>query len=401
MPPARRLAVAVAFVAVLLLLARAWRNVQVPVGDFSAYWVAGHALLEHGNPYDSHYALNLQHAVGARSDIAYVMRNPPWLLFLTVPLGLLSYSSAWLLWNCALIVSLAVSARLVWTVYGGRASLVPLFVTFAFAPTLACLSVGQTAPLVLLGIAAFLRLQSRHEFCAGLALVLAAAKPQLLLPFWLLLLIWSVQARKWRIIAGAATGAVLSTAIAMLFDHAVVTHFFRMLPAESIQMQFIPSLGGWLRWMFGPPWLQVAPAFVGIAWAVAHYVRHRSVWRWEERLPMLLVSVLVAPYAWLLDEVVILPALLIAALRLLPNAIWRVPFAVAFAAVNAGIVVALISGIRIVSPYYVWTVWIWLAFFLLAGYAQPSCVSKVLTGMSSRAQQAAGERSRGTLRFRG
>ncbi len=362
----------VAAIVILLIAISAsavlWHNTAVSVSDFTSFWIAGHQLLEHQNPYDANHALQVERAMAFTGTKPLVMRNPPWTLWITLPLGVLSHSVAWLLWTTCLVLMLAVAAQLLWAVYAGkkRRGAPALLLTFVFAPTLACVSVGQTAPFVLLGLALFLYLHSRHEFWAGFALLGAAFKPQLAFLFWLALAFWSLQYKKWRLIAGAITGLAVATAIALWLDRSVVHEYWTMLLAESLQTQFIPTLGGLLRHALGPAWLQIVPAAIGIVGIAWYYSRHRLSWDWKEQLPIvLLASMLLTPYAWLVDEVVLLLALIAAAAVIWETRLAR-QFATLFVIVNAAIVVALTLGVRVVSPYYFWTTWVWIAFYVVA-----------------------------------
>ncbi len=361
-----RSAAVLVLLAAILFSAELWRNASVAVTDFTAFWIAGHRVLNRGNPYDSHYALEAERSMGFMEPKALVMRNPPWALWLTVPLGLLRYTSARLLWTLFLVISLWLSAELLWRIYGTSPGprWAALLLTFCFAPTVACLSAGQISPIVLLGLTLFLYLHARHEFWAGFSLSIAAFKPQVAFLFWVVLLLWAVQCRKWRLIAGTILGIAFATAIALFLDPRVLTHYRSMMLAESIGTQFIPTFGGFLRQLFGPPWLQIAPAIAGLCWSFGYYYQHRQRWNWKQSLPVLvLLSLLTTPYAWLGDEVVILIALIgaAAAIRRPGRA---VELGIPFAAVNVAIVSMLVVGVRVNGPYYIWSSWIWVILVL-------------------------------------
>src|ERR1035438_5617195 len=57
--------------------------------DFVVYWATGQQLAQHANPYDKAALMRIEYAAGlsATSSVGY-MRNPPWALPLTLPLGL-------------------------------------------------------------------------------------------------------------------------------------------------------------------------------------------------------------------------------------------------------------------------------------------------------------------------
>lgn len=379
--PARRTFLIVTATVVLSAGMVLWRKAALPVTDFTSFWIAGHSLLEHRNPYDVAHAQQIERFMGFTQSKPFVMRNPPWALWITLPLGLFDYSSAWFLWTFCLVAFVAVATNLLWTVYGGSNNRrwIAAVLGFVFAPTLACISVGQTAPIVLLGLALFLFLQSTHEFWAGFALLAAAFKPHLAFLYWLTLVLWSVQHKKWKLVAGAISSIALAMAIALLFDRDAVREYRTMLLEQSLQTQFIPTLGGILREVFGSPWLQILPATIGIAATPAYYFIKRHSWCWKRQLPVLLLaSMLLSPYAWLVDEVMVLLALVAAAAMLSANR-FTAMLTVVFLLLNAAIIVALFLGVLVVSPYYFWTMWAWILFYLAgrSNAAVPQAPSRI------------------------
>ena len=102
-------------------------------------------------------------------------------------------------------------------------------------------------------------------------------------------------------------------ALALLFDPHVFQHYREMLNAASIEYEFIPALSGVLRLLFFRRefWVQFIPMIFGLGWCSWFMVRNQRNWYWRRNGPALLVvSVLTTPYAWLTDEVVLLPAIL-------------------------------------------------------------------------------------------
>ena len=76
---------------------------------------------------------------------------------------------------------------------------------------------------------------------------------------------------------------------------------------------------------------------------------------------MLLVSLVAAPYSWVYDGGLAIPALLQGAYRTRSRILLAV-----LAAASLGVLVELVSGIRIISPLYLWTAPGWLAWYLIA-----------------------------------
>ena len=62
--------------------------------DVVSYWVAGHQVLHHADPYDSATVLRIERTVGFPLDAqSLIMRNPPSALALVLPLGFVGFAS--------------------------------------------------------------------------------------------------------------------------------------------------------------------------------------------------------------------------------------------------------------------------------------------------------------------
>jgi hypothetical protein len=112
-------------------------------------------------------------------------------------------------------------------------------------------------------------------------------------------------------------------------------------------------------------WLQFLPAALGCIWALIFFQRHREEWDWLEHGSLLMVvSVVVAPYSWGLDQTVLLPALMHALYRSPSRAVVAI-----FALMSAAISLVNFLGVPIGSvAFYVWTAPAWLAWYLVAAY---------------------------------
>jgi hypothetical protein len=80
--------------------------------DFISYWAAGQQLVHGENPYDRAAILSLEHSAGLEGDRPLMMRNPPFALFLALPLGLVHARTGAVLWLLVLMASLVASVRL-------------------------------------------------------------------------------------------------------------------------------------------------------------------------------------------------------------------------------------------------------------------------------------------------
>jgi hypothetical protein len=311
------------------------------------------------------------------------MWNPPPALLLVLPLGFVGSRAGELLWALLLLGSLVASVRMVWLMHGRPNNLLNLL-GYSFAPALVCLLAGQVSLFVLLGLVLFLRLHGSRPFLAGASLWLCLLKPHLFLPFGVVLLVWAIATRSYKLLAGVAVALGFSTGVAMLWDPLVWSHYFQMMRAMStvrMQQEVIPCLSIMFRWAISPKtmWLQYLPAALGCIWALAYFRKHYDHWNWVEHGSLLmLVSVMLAPYTWLMDQAVLIPALL--------HGVYftRSRNLIALLALASAVIdIGALRGLALLhSPFYIWTAPGWLAWYLYAtraGYAtrvyEPSVVA--------------------------
>jgi hypothetical protein len=113
-------------------------------------------------------------------------------------------------------------------------------------------------------------------------------------------------------------------------------------------------------------WLQFLPAATASVWALLWFRRNRTQWDWLEHGSLLmLVSVVVAPYSWYLDQVVLLPALLPVLYRTKYRSIVSI-----FALLSAATEIGNFRGVPLRTlGLYLWTAPVWLGWYLLANWA--------------------------------
>jgi hypothetical protein len=332
--------------------------------DFAEYWASGQQIIHHANPYDSDAILRLEHSAGYPVGIpAQVMGNPPSDLLLMLPLGLLDPMAGELLWEMLLLLSLVASVAMVRFMLGSPKNLLHLL-AFSFAPALSCLLAGQVSLFVLLGLVLFLKLHRSHPLLAGASLWLCLLKPHIFLPFGVVLLLWICLTRSYRILAGTTLALGVSSAIATLLNPLVWTQYAQMMSTARIDRLPVPCLSAVLRQCVFPHtlWLQCLPAAVGCAWALVYFLKRRHEWDWiEDGSLLMLVSVLVAPYSWFMDQAVLIPALLHGVYFARSRTLVAI-----FAMLSAVIEVFAIRGVELHSAFYLWTAPVWLLWYLCA-----------------------------------
>jgi hypothetical protein len=283
------------------------------INDFVSYWAAARQLLHHGNPYGAAEILNLERAAGFPPDFRVVlMRNPPLSLPIVYPFGLFAVATAARLWLVFLIACAALS---IWLLRGSYKQLDArtAWLGLGFSPLLAGLHAEQFAPVLLLGVALFVRLEKKRPFAAGVGLGLCLVKPHLFVPLAATLFVWSLTRRRYAILSGVAVFVLLMGGISYAIAPAAWTQYREMMAASSVHTEMIPCLSVLLRRWVSPSstWLQYLPCMAGTLWALYYFYRNRSTWVWRSSLPILLiVSLMVAPYMWYTDEAVLLCAIL-------------------------------------------------------------------------------------------
>jgi hypothetical protein len=349
--------------------------------DFIAYWAAGHQLAHQANPYDGAALLALEQSAGmpSRFGVLYT-RNPPWVLPLIYPLGFLSARIAFFAWNLMLVLSIWGSVRLLLIVYG-RPATQRVLLGYFFGPALLCLITGQLSLFALLGLALFLWLHRTRPFMAGASLWLCALKPHLFIAYFLVLLAWIVVTRSYLILLGTTVALAASCAAAYWIDPHAWTQYALMVQISNFKIDIIPCIGFLLRyWIKGHAiWLQYVLTALGSIWALAYYWKRRAEWDWRQHGNLvLLVSLLTAPYIWIFDQAIALPALLEGIFRA-PSRNWLAGLAL----MSALIELAHYSGHwSAAAPYYLtlWAAPAWLVWYLLA----KSAARKLNTAAESR-----------------
>jgi hypothetical protein len=335
--------------------------------DFSVYWATGQQLAHHANPYDADAMLRIERSLGFPPAMGpKFMRNPPWMLPVTLPLGFLGVRVASMIWSTLLLLCLVLSVRLLWALNGSPKSKRD-WLGYAFAPGLLCLILGQSSIFALLGLVLFLRWHKSMPFLAGCALWLCLLKPHLFLPLGVVLLLWILISRSYWILFGATLTLGLSLVGMFLVDPLAWKQYSAMLHTSEIELDYIPCLSFLLRaWISpGSNWIQYVPSAFGCVWAIWYFWGRRRTWDWVEHSSrLILVSTLVAPYYWLFDQVVVMPALLQGAYAARSRDLL---LALAFA--SALIEGALFAGGAKPSAVYLWTLWttpFWLIWYLVA-----------------------------------
>ena len=280
--------------------------------DFIVYWATGQQLVHHRNPYDASAVSHIESDAGFQGGASYYMRNAPWALPLAFPLGYVSPMAAALPWSVLMLGLLIASVRILWKLLGSPGEHLD-WLGYCFPPALYCVILGQTSIFLLFGFTLFLRFWKTRPFAAGAALWFCTVKPHLFLPFAVVLLVWIFVARAWRILAGAAVAFAAGALVTTWIDPQAWGQYAYYMRTSVVTHEFTPCLGDLLRDALHPAWewLAFVPAILGCIWALAYFWPRRHAWDWLEQGSLLvLISLLVAPFGWIFDQSLALPAVL-------------------------------------------------------------------------------------------
>ncbi len=352
-------------IAALLFCAGAFSSSVGGTRDSVCYWATGQLLVHRANPYDYGAIERLERAAGRLRIDVLIMRNPPWALPLVLPLGFLGLRVGVILWSLLLFACLLVSIALIRRIHGSPPNSIH-WLGLAFTPALACFILGQTTLFALLGLCLFLRYHQSRPFAAGLALWLCMLKPHLFLPFGAALIAWIVFTRAWKVLAGAVTALAATSAIATLIAPHAWADYTHLMRSPAIEDLFIPCFGDLIRYYFWPqvPWTRYLLAAAACLWAAAYFWRRRKRWDWvRDGGFLMMISILCAPYCYIYDQTLAIPALMYAAYATSRRYLMVV---LALLIVGVGI-----EGIHIFSNF-LWAAPAWLIWYLWAMRRQGS-----------------------------
>jgi len=345
--------------------------------DFVVFWATGQQLVHHANPYDAVAMKQIEHAAGLNTGYNVLfMRNPPYALPLALPLGLFGIRIGAVLWSMALVACLIVSVLMLWRMRGRPPNHLH-WLGLSFGPALVCAMMGQTTLFSLLGYVLFLDLHRKRPFLAGVSLWLCLLKPHLFIPFGVVLLLWILLFRKFKVLAGALVALAASCAVVYLLDPTAWADYARMMHTNLPEKEYIPCLVVVLRLWLRPHsvWLQYLAPALGSVWALVYFWPRRHAWEWEQSGNLLvLVSLVAAPYSWVYDGGLAIPALLQGAYATRSRILLAI-----LAVASIMIEVELVCGIKVTSALYLWTVPGWFAWYLLAQATSKERQPKELT----------------------
>jgi hypothetical protein len=264
----------IALLALGLLAGLTWTNYQFarqfPGGiDFMTHWVAARHALAGDSPYSPGSAEEIQRMFygrpAVRGENEFLVLYPLYYIVFLLPFGMVrDYVLARSLWMTFAELLLALTA-----IFSARAAgwklkalSLPFYLLFAlfWYHGLRTVVNGNLVVLVAFWLSvAALAVRERRDWLAGLALVFATTKPNIVLLPVLWALVWAVRSRRWGLVWGLVGGAVGLTLLGMVFFPAWP---FEMLGLMSRYPSYNPPTNPGmvlaLWWPAGGRWLGLA-----------------------------------------------------------------------------------------------------------------------------------------------
>jgi len=257
------------------------KGMQRGYTDFTVYYT-GATILREGRGHEI-YNRQVQYEVQEgftghipfrRGPLPYI--HPPFEALFFVPLTLLPYSQAFLVWDLLTVGMLFAVAALLRRSVATLRSIPPwqfVIAALAFFPVFSCLLQGQDSVLqLLLCVLGFNALKRKADLLGGGWLALAAFKFQFIVPLMLLLFIWK---RRRAAIGFAAVAALLALASVALSGVDSLLHYPRYVleivrnaGLGGVPPELLPNLHG-LAMGWPPPFSGVVGTALALLLSVA------------------------------------------------------------------------------------------------------------------------------------
>jgi hypothetical protein len=167
-------------------------------------------------------------------------------------------------------------------------------------------------------------------------------------------------------VAGVATAFAASCGLVYCIDPKAWAEYLTMIRTSGVIQEYIPCLSVALRLWINPHfiWIAYVPAAVGCTWALGYFLVRRHEWDWiKDGSLLMLVSILVAPYCWMFDQSLAVPALLHGAYITRRRVLLTV---LAFTSILLD--AELVGGVKAASFLFLWTQPAWLIWYLIASW---------------------------------
>jgi hypothetical protein len=342
--------------------------------DFIAYWSASTLFSRGENPYNPIDMLKIQREIDARhtknTDLVLNAWNPPWLILLLVPLGLLPFDIAANIWIFINLLVVGFALLLTWEIAaihnGKRGFQVVLVAGYLFIQTIVMLSMGQVSSLVLLSVVLSVWLmKNSKDWLAGSALLFTTIKPHLSYFFLLVVFIWIIQNRRWKIVGGMVLTMSFTLTIFFILLPGWPGDYITLIHSMPYSLIYTSTVGSLMDALLGTKLFYFSAFLVlFLIRPLLNLIRNEG-WLVPTNFS-LLVGIPLSPFGFLFDQVLLLPAIIQIVAWIL-NKDLRGGKAIL---ISAGIILVNIGTLAlatsIIEQYYF--LYVWVPFAVLAVY---------------------------------
>ena len=298
------------------------------VTDLITLWAGAKIAMDGGNPYDAatldRVYDSLPMDVGRQNRFWY----PPWSLSLLIFFALFPISVLVPLWMLVNLLFSVLSVVLIFKIFHGdtivrraehpRAVLLTIAVfVISCSPLAVEIKLGQVTSIVLasLGAALFVlaRRSTNMSVLAGVILSASLLKPHLLFLVYLLVVL-QIHDNAYR---GLLKGFIIGALLLTLFPLVIRFDIYELFRHAALPPFFNPTVGAWL-WSLNPEhgFLRFLPAVVtAVVVSGYHLVRRIRVTSDILVGVALPLSLILTPYAWTYDYMLLIPTAILTLLR--------------------------------------------------------------------------------------
>jgi hypothetical protein len=293
-----------------------WENPLYLFGtrDLIAFWGGINTYFSGGNPYDLEQLLIIQRTQQPWLKEPQFFLNPPWAITLLYPFRVLPFqiSNVCMIFGC--LIALATNALIVrsWT-NKKNSKITAIFSGILSIATLNHLWVGQLTILVLTSVILSLHAIKNKKFIlAGVLLVFVSLKPHLFILFLLYLALWSYKEKNYKVVISLVLTFALVNLPLIITSSSI--YYSYVNKEADISLFRTSSTADLCREIYFILTGDIArkPKFVipliGVILGILIWRKNSNTFTWEKNGALVLAtSILVSPYSWIYDQVMLLP----------------------------------------------------------------------------------------------
>lgn len=283
--------------------------------DFVQYWTAVRLLLAGELVYDPAAVQAVQETLPIK-HFPILMWNPPFIIPLFMWCGIVPFqvaASIWMSLSAFFVVwALVLVCRTFYLERPTRNAALLAYVCTLY-PVVLLLYYGQISSLLLLSFVGFLYLTREQEdvldsFPAGIVLGLGLVKPHLLWLVYGFLGVSSIKKGLWRTLLGMGTTLFALSMAVWCLSPQTYWSYLTSWAAAPIYWK-TPTLGSWLQEFVGiqAAWVRLAPTLVAmLGFGLLFCTREMAASR-SNCAYLVPFSLLLSPYGWVYDQLLLLP----------------------------------------------------------------------------------------------